>query len=133
MHSHLTIALKSMMYTSLTLAPRFGCLPPNITARCWFTAVNVKPPHGGGLGPVVGGEDHLPAEGEAVQCLLSVLDGSLPYIFCYSESIYLVTHSLRLLLTKLAAFSLYNLDPNGLGILMTNNANISETQCTVQK
>ena len=63
----------------------------------------------------------------------SFLDGSLQYIFCYSESIYLVTHSLRLLLTKLAAFSLYNLDPNGLGILMTNNANISETQCTIQK
>ena len=38
--------------------------------------------------------------------------------FCDSESIYLVTHSLRSLLTKLAAFSLYNLDPNGLGILM---------------
>jgi len=57
-----------------------------------------------------------------------------PTVFlCYSESIYLVTHSLRLLLTKLAAFSLYNLDPNWLGILMTNNANISETQCTIQK
>ena len=82
---------------------------------------------------MVGGEDHLPAEGEAVQCLLSFLDGSLQYFFCYSESIYLVTHSLRLLLTKLAAFSLYNLDPNGLGILMTNNANISETQCTIEK
>ena len=82
---------------------------------------------------MVGGEDHLPAEGEAVQCLLSFPDGSLHYFFCYSESIYLVTHSLRLLLTKLSAFSLYNLDPNGLGILMTNNANISETQCTIQK
>jgi len=30
-------------------------------------AVNVNSEHGGGLGPVVGGEDHLPAEGEAVQ------------------------------------------------------------------
>ena len=65
------------------------------------------------------------------QCLLSFVDGSLQYFFCASDSIYLVTHSLRLLLTKLAAFSLYNLDPNGLGILMTNNANISETQCTI--
>jgi len=106
-----------MMYTSSNSRP--SCVPPNITARCWFTAVNVKPSHGGGLGPVVGGEDHLPAEGEAVQCLLSFLDGSLLYFLCYSESIYLVTHSLRLLLTKLAAFSLYNLDSNGLGILIT--------------
>ena len=65
-HSHHTIVLKSMMYTSLTL-PCPGWNPPNITARCWFTAVNVKWEHGGGLGPVVGGEDHLPAEGEAVQ------------------------------------------------------------------
>ena len=30
------------------------------------------------------------------------------------------THSLRLLLTQLAAFSLYNLDPNGLVILITD-------------
>jgi len=52
-------------------------------------AVNVKPEHGGGLGPVVGGEDHLPAEGEAVQT-----------VFCDSDSIYLVTHSLRLLLAN---------------------------------
>ena len=96
-----------------------GFPPPNITARCWFTAVNVKLEHGGGLGPVVGGEDHLPAEGEAVQCLLSFIDGSLQYFFCYSESIYL-------LLTKMTAFSLYNLDPSGLGILMTNNANIQK-------
>ena len=65
--------------------------------------------------------------------LLSFLDGSLQYFFCDSDSIYVVTHILRLLLTKLAALSLYNLDPNGLGILMTNNANISETQCTIQK
>ena len=34
------------------------------------------------------------------------------------------THSLRLLLTQCAAFSLYTLDPNELGILMTSNANI---------
>ena len=67
-----------MMYTSLTF-PRPGWYPPKKTACCWFTAVNVNQAHGGGLGPVVGGEDHLPAEGEAVQCLLSFLDGSLQY------------------------------------------------------
>jgi len=98
-----------MMYTSL-IFPCSGCNPPNITARCWFTAVNVKPEHGGGLGPVVGGEYHLPT-GEAVQFLLSFLDGSLQYFFGYSDSIYLVKHSLR---TKLAAFSLYKLEPSGL-------------------
>ena len=78
-----------------------------------------------------GGEDHLPAEGEAVQCLLSFLMAAYSIFLLLRE--YLVTHSLRLLLTKLAAFSLYNLDPNGLGILMSNTANISETQCTIQK
>jgi len=93
------------MYTSLTL-PCGGWYPPKKTACCLLIAVNVKPAHGGGLGPVVGGEDHLPVEGEAVQCSLSFLDDSLQYFFCYSESIYLVIHSLRLLLTKLAAFSL---------------------------
>jgi len=36
-------------------------------------AVNVKPEHGGGVGPVVGGEDDLPAEGEAVQTVLTAL------------------------------------------------------------
>jgi len=48
-----------------------GFPPPNITARCWFTAVNVKLEHGGGLGPVVGGEDHLPAKCEAVQTVFA--------------------------------------------------------------
>jgi len=78
------------MYTSLTL-PCGGCFPPKKTACCLLIAVNVKAEHGGGLGPVVGGEAHLPAEGEAVQCLLSFLDGSLQYFFCYSDSIHLVT------------------------------------------
>ena len=113
--------------------PRPGWFPPKKTACCLLIAVNVKPAHGGGLGPVVGGEDHLPAEGEAVQCLLSFLDSSLQYFSVTQRVFYLVTHSLRLLLKKLAAFSLYNLDSNGLGILMTNKANISETQCTIQK
>jgi len=66
------------MYTSLTL-PRPGWAPPKKTACCSLIGVNVKLEHGGGLGPVVGGENHLPAEGEAVQCLLSFLDGSLQY------------------------------------------------------
>ena len=91
MHSHHTIALKSMMYTSLTLAPRFGCLPPNITARCWFTAVNVKLEHGGGLGPVVGGEDHLPAKGEAVQTNFTLIPRWQPTVFFLLLREYLVT------------------------------------------
>ena len=68
-----------MMYTSSSIRP--SCTPPNITARCWFTAVNVKWEHGGGLGPVVGGEDHLPAEGEAVQ---SVYQYSHSWMAAYS-------------------------------------------------
>ena len=40
-------------------------------------AVNEKKEQGGGRGPVVGGEDHSPAEGEVVQCLLSFPDSSL--------------------------------------------------------
>ena len=79
-----------MMYTSLTL-PCDGWAPPKKTACCSLIAVNVKLAHGGGLGLVVGGEDHLPAEGEAVQCLLSFLDGSLQdflslrqYLFSYT-------------------------------------------------
>ena len=39
--------------------------------------MNEKLAHGGGLGPLVGGEVHSPAEGEAVQCLLS-FPGSKP-------------------------------------------------------
>ena len=35
--------------------------------------VNVKPKHGGGLGPVVGGEDHLPAENETVQAVFTLI------------------------------------------------------------
>jgi len=72
---------------------------------------------------VVGGEDHLPAESEAVQtCLLSFLDGSLRFL-SVTQSV-LATHNLSLLLTQLAVFALYNLDPNWPGILITNNANI---------
>ena len=39
----------------------------------WFMAVNEKLAHGGGLGPVVGGEVHLPAEGEAVQTVFTII------------------------------------------------------------
>ena len=53
--------------------------------------MNVKPVHGGGLCPVVGGEDHLPAEGEAVQCLLSFLDGSLQYFLSLREYLFSYT------------------------------------------
>ena len=45
----------------------------------WLMAVNEKPEHGGGRSPLVEGEDHLPAEGEAVQCSLSLPDNSLQY------------------------------------------------------
>ena len=67
-----TIVLKSMMNRSLTL-PRPGWYPPKYTALCWFTAVNVKSEEGGGLVPVVVGEDHLPAEGEAVKTVLTLI------------------------------------------------------------
>jgi len=62
-HSHLTIELKSMMKTSLS-RPHPGWFPPKKTACSLLIAVNVKLAHGGGLGPVVGGEDHLPADVE---------------------------------------------------------------------
>ena len=39
----------------------------------WLMAVNEKNAHGGGLGPVVRGEDHLPAEGEAVQTVFTII------------------------------------------------------------
>ena len=67
--------------------PHPGWYPPKKMAFCLLIAVNVKPALGHGLGPVVGGEDHMPAEGEgeAVQHLLSFLDGSLQYSFCDSS------------------------------------------------
>ena len=64
-HSHRTIEEKSMIQTSLT-TPHRGWYPPKNTACSLLIAVNVKPELGGGLGPVVEGEDQLPAEGEAV-------------------------------------------------------------------
>ena len=79
--------------------------------------MNEKAEHGGGLGPVVGGEVHSPAEGEAVQCLLSFPDSSLQYSSCDPVSI---THGLVLLLTQLAAPSVYSLHPNMFGILITS-------------
>jgi len=68
------------MYTSLVL-PRPGWFPPKKTAWFLLIAVNVKKAHGGGLGPVVGGEDHLPAEGEAVQRVFTLIPRWQPTVF----------------------------------------------------
>ena len=35
--------------------------------------VNEKKEQGGGRGPVVGGEDHLPAEGKAAQMVFTII------------------------------------------------------------
>ena len=35
--------------------------------------MNEKPAHGGGLDPLVGGEVHSPAEGEAVQTVFTII------------------------------------------------------------
>ena len=80
--------------------------------------MNEKAEHGGGLDPVVVGEVHSPAEGEAVrQCLLSFPNSSLQYSSCDPVSI---THGLGLLLTQLSAPSVYSLHPNMFGILITS-------------
>ena len=47
-----------------------GCLPPNRTARWSLTVVKEKEAQGGGLGPVVVGMDHLPAESEIRKTVL---------------------------------------------------------------
>ena len=64
-----------MMYTSLTSRrpPCTQWYPPNITAMWWLMAVNENHAHGGGLGPLVGGEVHSPAEGEAVQTVFTII------------------------------------------------------------
>jgi len=80
-------------------------------AFCLLIAVNVKPALGGGLGPVVGGEDHLPAEGKAVQCLLSFRDGSLQYSFCDSVSISWLAQFEISADIRSCKFSLFNLNP----------------------
>jgi len=64
----------------------------------------------------------LPKVKQYRQCLLSFLDGSLQYCFCDSDSISYTQFEITTV--QLTAFSLYNLDPNWLGILMTNNASI---------
>ena len=57
---------------SLTGPPCPGWYPPIRTARWSLTAVKEKLEDGGGLGPVVVGMDHLPAESEInYSCLLS--------------------------------------------------------------
>ena len=79
MHSRHTMESKSMMYTSLIECPAW--FPPKKTACCSLIAVSVKPAPGGGLGPVVGGEDHLPAEGEAVQTEFTLIPRWQPTVF----------------------------------------------------
>ena len=70
-----------MIQTSLTLL-RPGWYPPNITALWSLMEVNEKKEQGGGRGPVVGGDDHSPAESEVVQYLQSVPDSSIRYSSC---------------------------------------------------
>ena len=48
--------------------------------------MNVKAAEGGGLGPVVVGEDHLPAEGEAVQTVFTLIPRWQPTVFFLSLS-----------------------------------------------
>ena len=63
-----TIDSKSIRKQSLTLRPSW--FPPKSTAWWLLTAVKEKSLQGGGLGPVVGGEDHLPASSK-IDCLMS--------------------------------------------------------------
>ena len=44
-------------------------------------AVNEKKEQGGGRGPVVGGEDHSPAEGEVVQTVFTIIHRQQPIVF----------------------------------------------------
>ena len=48
------------MYASFVLP--CSCLPPNRTALCESIAVKEKLEQGGGLSPVVGGDDQMPAQ-----------------------------------------------------------------------
>ena len=60
---------------------------------------------------------HLQKVKQYRQCLLSFPDSSLQYSSCDPVSI---THGLGLLLTQLAAPSMYSLHPNMFGILITS-------------
>ena len=60
---------------------------------------------------------HLQKVKQYRQCLLSFPDSSLQYSSCDPVSI---THGLGLLLTQLAAPSVYSLHPNMFGILITS-------------
>ena len=80
------------MYTSLII-PRFWFPPPKKTACCWLIAVNVKKAHGGGLGPVVRGEDHLPAEREAVQTVFTLIRRWKPTVFFLCIRQYLFSYT----------------------------------------
>ena len=46
--------------------PRPGWTPPKTTALFPSTVVNEKPEQGGGLGPVMGGDDQVPGNSEIV-------------------------------------------------------------------
>ena len=50
--------------------PHSGWYPPKNTAWWLLMAVKEKPLQGGGLEPVVGGEDHLPEKGEVTRLVL---------------------------------------------------------------
>ena len=59
-----TIDSKFIRKQSLTLRPRW--FPPKSTAWWLLTAVKEKEEQGGGLVPLVGGEDHVPAKSKVV-------------------------------------------------------------------
>ena len=46
--------------------PRPGWLPPKTTALFLSTVVKEKPAQGGGLDPVIGGDDQVPGNSEIV-------------------------------------------------------------------
>ena len=63
-----TIDSKSIRKPSLT-TPHSCWVPPKSTAFLLLMAVKVKNAQGGGLGPMVRGEDHLP-----VNCEIDILE-----------------------------------------------------------
>ena len=56
-----------------------GWFPPNSTAWWSLIAVKEKKKQGGGRGPVVGGEDHLPADSK-VQ-----FDNQIKFVYIYGK------------------------------------------------
>ena len=68
-----TIDSKSIRKPSLT-TPHSCWVPPKSTAFLLLMAVKVKNAQGGGLGPMVRGEDHLP-----VNCEIDIFGESTQY------------------------------------------------------